>query len=241
MNEILTKLVELQAIDQEIDQIDNAIKFEQNGLDERISALADRETLISSLGEQIAVQQAESRTLEAEMADKMDHVRERQSKMMQVQTGREQTALLKEIEDAKKSAKENEEKIVALMETIETLTTQIDEEKNLLKGEKKLVAEETEKVRKNIESINKGKKTKDNVRDKQAKEVKPNLLRKYDTLRERRNGIAVVNVLDGVCQGCFVSIPPQKYNMLLKGDKMFDCPTCQRLMYHLAPVLEETE
>ena len=241
MNEILTQLVELQAIDLEIDQIDNAIKVEQNGLDERISALADREALISSLEEQINREQSESRTLEAEMADKMDHVRERQSKMMQVQTGREQTALLKEIEDAKKSAKENEEKIVVLMESTEKLTIQIDEEKNLLKGEKKLVAEETEKVRKKIESINKGKKTKDNARGKQAKQIKASVLKKYDTLRQRRNGLAVVNVLDGVCQGCFMSIPPQKYNMLLRGDQMFDCPTCQRLMYHEAPVLEEAE
>lgn len=241
MNEFLTQLVELQAIDLQIDQIDNAVKVEQNGLDERISALADRETLITSLEEQIASEQSESRTLEAEMADKMDHVRERQSKMMQVQTGREQTALLKEIEDAKKSAKENEEKIVVLMESTEKLTTQIEEEKNLLKGEKKLVAEETEKVRKNIESINKGKKSKDNARNKQAKEIKASVLNKYDTLRQRRNGLAVVNVLDGVCQGCFMSIPPQKYNVLLRGDQMFACPTCQRLMYHEAPVLEEAE
>lgn len=241
MKEILTQLVALQAIDLEIDQIDSAIKLEQNGLDERISALADRESLISSLEEKISTQQAESRTLEAEMADKMDHVRERQSKMMQVQTGREQTALLKEIEDAKKSAKENEEKIVVLMESIEKLTTQITEEKNLLKGEKTIVAEETEKVRGNIEAINKGKKTKDNVRNKQAKEVKPSLLKKYDTLRQRRNGLAVVNVLDGVCQGCFMAIPPQRYNVLLRGDTMFDCPICQRLMYHEAPALEEAE
>jgi predicted nucleic acid-binding Zn-ribbon protein len=241
LNEILTQLVALQAIDLEIDQIDNAIKNVQNGLDERISALADREALISSLEEQITTQQAESRTLEAERADKMDHVRERQSKMMQVQTGREQTALLKEIEDAKKNAKENEEKIVDLMVSIETLTTQVDEEKNLLKGEKSLVGEETDKVRKKIESINKGKKTKDNVRNKQAKELTPSLLKKYNTLRQRRNGLAVVNVLDGVCQGCFMSVPPQKYNMLLKGDQMFDCPICQRLMYHEALALEETE
>lgn len=241
MKEILTQLVALQALDLEIDQIDNAIKVEQNGLDERISALADREALIGTLEEQITSEQSESRTLEAEMADKMDHVRERQSKMMQVQTGREQTALLKEIEDAKKSAKDNEEKIVVLMESTEKLTTQIEEEKNLLKGEKKLVAEETEKVRKKIESINRGKKTKDNGRGKKAKEIKPNLLKKYDTLRQRRNGLAVVNVLDGVCQGCFMSIPPQKYNMLLRGDQMFDCPVCQRLMYHEAPVLEEAK
>jgi predicted nucleic acid-binding Zn-ribbon protein len=239
LNELLTQLVSLQAIDLEIDQIDNAIKSEQSGLDERMSALAQREALINELQENISSQQKESRTLEAEMADKMDHVRERQSKMMQVQTGREQTALLKEIEDAKKSAKENEEKIMAFMESMEKMTIQMEEEKNLLKGEKKLVTEETNKVRANIESINKGKKKKDTKRNDQAGKIKKSLLRKYDTLRQHRNGLAVVNVVDGVCQGCFMSLPPQRYNMLLKGDEIFDCPTCQRLNYYVAPVAEE--
>ncbi len=239
MNEILTQLVSLQAIDLEIDQIDNAIKSEQSGLDERMSALAKREVLINELQEKIVSLQKESRTLEAEMADKMDHVRERQSKMMQVQTGREQTALLKEIEDAKKSAKENEEKIITIMESIEKNTTQMEEEKNLLKGEKKLVTEETDKVRANIEAINKGKKKKDQKRMDQAGKIKKSLLRKYDTLRQHRNGLAVINVVDGVCQGCFMALPPQRYNMLLKGDEIYDCPTCQRLNYYVPPAKEE--
>jgi predicted nucleic acid-binding Zn-ribbon protein len=236
---MLTQLISLQAIDLEIDQIENAIKAEQGGLDQRISALAKREAFINELQEQISAQQKESRNLEGEMADKMDHVRDRQSKMMQVQTGREQTALLKEIEDAKKSAKENEEKIVALMLTIEKLTAQITEEKNLLKGEKELVAEETEKVRATIEAITKGKKEKDQQRAEQATKIKPNTLRKYDTLRERRNGRAVVNVVDGVCQGCYMAIPPQLYNSLLRGDQLFDCPTCQRMIHYIRPTDEK--
>ncbi|GAB6192019.1 zinc ribbon domain-containing protein [Desulfocastanea catecholica] len=239
MNELLIQLVTLQAIDLEIDQIDNAIKSEQSGLDERMSALAKREALINELKEKIASQQKESRTLEAEMADKMDHVRERQSKMMQVQTGREQTALLKEIEDAKKSAKENEEKIMAIMDSIEKLTAQMEEEKNLLKGEKQLVTEETDKVRANIEAINKSKKKKDAKRNEQAGLIKKSLLRKYDTLRQHRNGLAVINVVDGVCQGCFMAVPPQRFNLLLKGEEIFACPTCQRLNYYVPPVLEE--
>jgi hypothetical protein len=44
------------------------------------------------------------------MVDKIAHVKERQAKMMQVQTSREQTALLKEIEDAKKNVKETRKK-----------------------------------------------------------------------------------------------------------------------------------
>jgi uncharacterized protein len=239
LNELLSQLVALQAIDMEIDQIDQAIKAEQNGLDERISALAKRESFINELQEKISSQQKEGRTLEGEMADKMDHVRERQSKMMQVQTGREQTALLKEIEDAKKSAKENEDKIVAIMLSVEQLTAQMLEEKNLLKGEKELVAEETEKVRANIESINKGKKEKDGRRTEQANQIKGQVLRKYDTLRLRRNGLAVVNAVDGVCQGCFMALPPQLFNLLLRGDSLFDCPTCQRMIHYVRPAEEK--
>jgi hypothetical protein len=235
LKELLAQLVSLQAIDLEIDQIDNAIKAEQDGLDKRISALAKREAFINELQETISSEQKESRTLEGEMADKMDHVRDRQSKMMQVQTGREQTALLKEIEDAKKSAKENEEKIVAIMLSIEKLTAQITEEKNLLKGEKELVVEETDKVRANIEAINKGKKEKDSQRNDQAAKIKASTLRKYTTLRQRRNGLAVVNVVDGVCQGCFMAIPPQLFNMLLRGDQLFECPTCQRMIHYIRP------
>lgn len=235
MNEQIAQLVTLQALDLDIDKIDNEVKKEQEELDSRISTLAAKETFIGELLEKITVLEKDRRTLEDEMTDKIAHVKERQAKMMQVQTGREQTALLKEIEDAKKSAKENEEKIVAIMEESETLTAQMEEEKNLLKGEKELLTDETEKVRKSIEKINKGKKQKDSARSNHSKDIKKSLLSKYDTLRERRNGLAVVNVLQGVCQGCFMAIPPQRFNMLLKGDQFFDCPTCQRIMYHEAP------
>lgn len=238
MNEYLDQLVALQAIDLEIDKIENAVKTEQSALDKQVSALALREAVIEELQEKISGLQKENRTLEGETADRMDRVRERQSKMMQVQTGREQAALLKEIEEAKRSVKENEEKILAIMESVEKLTTQITEEKNLLKGEKVLVAEKTERVRASIEAINKGKKDIEKKRATCAAKIKAGVLRKYDTLRQRRSGLAVINVLDGVCQGCFMAIPPQKFNLLLRGNQMFDCPTCQRLIYYVPPTDE---
>jgi predicted nucleic acid-binding Zn-ribbon protein len=232
LNDQIAQLVSLQLIDLEIDTIDKAIKVEQEALDARITKLAEKESYIQGLEEKVVQLEKDRRTLEDEMQDKIAHVKERQSKMMQVQTGREQTALLKEIEDAKKNAKENEEQVVELMVTIENLTNEAKEEKNLLKGEKGLVAEETEKVRKAIERINKGKKTKTNKRNQQASNLKPQLIKKYTTLRERRKGLAVVNVNKGVCQGCFMNLPPQQYNMLLKGDQLLDCPTCQRIVYY---------
>ena len=43
---------------------------------------------------------------------------------------------------------------------------------------------------------------------------------------------AIVPVINGVCQGCFMSIPPQQFNDILRGDKLLNCPTCQRILYH---------
>jgi predicted nucleic acid-binding Zn-ribbon protein len=232
LNEEIVELTILQAIDHQIDGIDGEIQEQQAALDGKSSDLADRETTIAALTEKIETLEKERRTLEVEVADEMVHVKERQSKMMQVQTGREQTALLKEIEDGKKGVKEKEEKTVAIMEEVERLTAEIEENKNLFKGETKLLAEETEAVKEAIIAINKRKKTQINKRVKQAKKLTAKLMRKYDTLRMHRNGLGVVNVLDGVCQGCFMAIPPQQYNLLLRGEKALDCPTCQRIMYH---------
>ena len=234
MNELIEQLVSLQEIDLKIDRIDNEIKQEQEELDQRISALAERESRISNHEEKVSELEKERRTLEDEMSDKIAHVKERQSKMMQVQTSREQTALLKEIEDAKGNVKENEEKIVSIMEQVETLNAESAEEKNILKAEKSLVNEETEKVGSAIDELNKGKKTKQNKRDKQAQSVDKTKIRKYELLRERRNGLAIVNVINGVCQGCFMNLPPQQYNVLLRGDQLLECPSCQRLIYHMA-------
>jgi predicted nucleic acid-binding Zn-ribbon protein len=36
-----------------------------------------------------------------------------------------------------------------------------------------------------------------------------------------------------------MAVPPQRFNMLLKGEEIFACPTCQRLNYYVPPVLEE--
>ncbi|MBM9520281.1 hypothetical protein JWG39_10700 [Desulforhopalus vacuolatus] len=225
-------------MDLELDEIDKAVKEQQVVLEKRVAALATREEHITTTEERIEAQKRESRILEGEMSDKMAHIRERQAKMMQVQTGREQTALLKEIEDAKKVAKESEEKIISLMESVEKITNDIAEEKNLLKGEKKLVTEETATVRTKIESINRKRRTRDKARAAQAALLDAETLKKYTTLRARRNGLAITNVVGGVCQGCYMMMPPQRFNMLMKGDQLFDCPTCQRMIYY-KPVVED--
>lgn len=233
MNEVISQLVALQKIDLQLDTIDNEIKQKQDALDKLAALLLQREADITQLNEQISALEQERRILDLELSEELAHVKSRQSKMMQVQTGREQTAILKEIEDGKQGIKEKEEKIVIIMEEVEFLTAQIARQKELVQEESKNLTAETGNTKETIEAIIKNKEGQDQNRQQQASQVEAKLLSKYNVLRERRNGLAVANVLAGVCQGCFMSIPPQQYNILLRGDRHLECPVCQRIIYHL--------
>jgi len=232
LNEEIKQLTELQVIDLEIAKLDAEITGEQADLAKKEKAFNERQASIEELKEKIDAAETQRRELEAELADELGRIKERQSKMMQVQTNREYQSLLKEIEDGKKSIKEKEEEIVRIMEASEANAKIKAEQEKLIEEEQKELSEAKAKVDKHAEEIE-GKKSKIVVkRDAKAKDIKTPALRKYDMLRTRRNGKAVVGVVNGVCQGCFMSIPPQHFNDILKGDRMLNCPTCQRILFY---------
>ena len=118
------------------------------------------------------------------------------------------------------------------MEAAEANSKILAEHESLLKDEKKALAKESTQVKKKAGAIE-GKKAKIVAkRDAMAKKIKTSTLKNYDMLRIRRNGKAVVGVVNGICQGCFMSIPPQHFNNILKGDRILNCPTCQRILFH---------
>jgi len=234
LNEEIKQLTELQVIDQEIAKLDAEITIEQADLAKMEEAFNERQTSIEELKGKIDAADTQRRDLEAELADQMSRIKERQSKMMQVQTNREYQSLLKEIEDGKKSIKEKEEEIVRIMEASEANAKIMAEQESLVKDEQKELADKKAKVEKQASKIE-GQKEKIIVkREAKAKNIKDSALRKYDMLRTRRNGKAVVGVVNGVCQGCFMSIPPQHFNNILKGDRILNCPACQRILFYQA-------
>ena len=67
-------------------------------------------------------------------------------------------------------------------------------------------------------------------RDKLAAQVKPDVLKRYASIRMRR-GLAVVSVRNGTCQGCNMNIPPQLYIIIQRGQTIETCPSCHRIIY----------
>lgn len=238
MNDEISKLIDLQGIDSELDGFDQEIKAREQEVVAREQAIADKEAEISRLKAQAEDLAQSQRDLKAELEDAQARIKDRQNKMMQVQTSREHQALLKEIEENKRLIKANEDKTLQIMEQIEEIEKSAVELLSLCVGEREILIEETENAKKAVSKIALRKKSVLERRSALAPELRPATLKRYDMLRQKRSGAAVVPTKNGTCQGCFMALPPQQDNEIRKGEKLNFCPTCQRILYYLA---EDTE
>ncbi|MFO7760488.1 MAG: zinc ribbon domain-containing protein [Thermodesulfobacteriota bacterium] len=232
MQEELKKLIALQASDLQIKALEDELAAGQKEIENRIEAIEEKKAEIEELSARIEDNKKERKELETGIEDNQAHIKNRQSRLMTIQTNREYQSLLKEIEETKTRIKEQEEKIVNLMELDEDIQKRLVELKNLTETGENLLKEEKEKVEKLSVNVNKKKTTIEKKRDKQAKDIPANLKSRYNQLRSNRNGVAIVGVTNSVCQGCFMNIPPQQYNEVLRGEQLIACPSCQRIMYH---------
>ncbi|MEJ2033664.1 MAG: C4-type zinc ribbon domain-containing protein [Deltaproteobacteria bacterium] len=234
MRQDIASLVELQEIDHQISELEAQIAGGYAELEKSQAEITERRDEINRLQEKIEANETRRREMEAGVEDELARIKDRQNKLMNVQTNREYQSLLKEIEDGKKNNKQREEELVLLMEETESLQSKFAEETNVCKAKEKLLGEEEAKAEKQAAELN-GKKAKvAKVRAEKAGEVSPALLRKYEMLRERRNGTALAPVHNGVCRGCNMNIPPQLFIELQKAEQLLSCPTCNRLMFHEA-------
>ncbi len=229
----LTVLIRLQGIDLEI----RKLKGEKERLPERLNALLEAIDTKNEEIAQIKDKLADLRTRKTEVEDELELELERlkksQQKLSAVKTNKEFQALSKEIEEIKKANKAREDEILQLEEEMESLKQETEKLAEEVKGfekeaqaEKKHIEETEKELDKKIEGLTK-------EREEVVKEVKPDLMTKYRFLAEKRAGIVLAAVDDGVCSACNMNIPPQMYNELLREERILYCPSCQRIIYAL--------
>jgi hypothetical protein len=235
----ISHLRELQAIDQKISTLDKEIAASSAEIDQRRASLDGHKEILVQFTATIAANDQRRRELEAELEAEGSRIADRQAKLMNVQTNREYQSILKETEDAKKANTQKEEALVQLMEENEALTAKIEEETKICNEDEKMLAEDIAALEKKSGQFTTEKNKFLKSRESKAGGVSASLLKKYTAIRDKRNGLAIVPATGGVCRGCFMNIPPQMYNDLMKEDKLISCPTCHRIMFHQPETEEE--
>ena len=69
-------------------------------------------------------------------------------------------------------------------------------------------------------------------RKKLINELPPEFYEEYRELMKKHKGLAVVEVKNFICQGCFLHIPPQLYVEIKINQSIYHCPQCGRFLYY---------
>jgi predicted nucleic acid-binding Zn-ribbon protein len=224
-------LAQLQEIDLKIDSSRGereALLKEVDSLDAKVEEL--RQLVAAQITELEAVEE-EKRTLEQNMEAEQESISRSETRLRDIKTQKEYQAVSKEIAAAKKVRTDLEEQMLQKITRSDELKAALEEkEKERMEFENGVTAQKVE-LQSRIDQLD-GLIAEDvTAREAAAKAVSPSMMKRYMMLRERRQGIAIVEAKGGSCLGCNMNLPPQVFNSLFKVDNLVACPHCQRLLF----------
>jgi predicted nucleic acid-binding Zn-ribbon protein len=231
MREQLKKLRELQQIDLQLDELGTQKKTILDRLDQNKGFLQklvdDLEGQKSELAEIRALQEQKQEDLK-EIQDQ--HLK-RKKRLQTVSSTKEFSAVEKEIEVLKKSVEQTEEELLHLGEVVENTQLSINEKEEKVNQLRNSISQDEQEASGELSNLDARLNALKSGEQESREVVSKRVLYKYDFIRSRRPGLAVVGARDGHCEGCFMALPAQLYIEVQRGETLVICPSCQRILY----------
>lgn len=230
MKKKLDMLEELQTIDQSVDEKKSEQSVHQACIVELEQAFSVLQSTLTERQAQIAVLQREKAELEASLHTEQENIRRSETNMKEIRTNKEYQAVGREIAAARKQVTDIEDQLLQLVTRMDELQAEATTLQEELSACVVATARDINEKQAAINELQLVVDTATTHRDAIIKGLGSNLVRRYSQLREQRRGQALAEARDGSCMGCNMQIPPQMYNSLFRGDEMYFCPHCQRIL-----------
>lgn len=234
MKEKLGRLKLLQAVDQVLD----GLQQQKDQLPRTVAEIeAQRDALQAQhdkLKQEVEDLTTTKKRRELDQNEENDRARKYDARLKDLKTNREYQALLREIGFAKKASGELSEEITRLEAELKTKQEALAEAKTQLGVKNDELAAKKKDVDKALKEVDKSFTAEAKRRDELFGDIPKDLLSRYKLIRKRTN-LVVVNAKGGACQGCFMALPPQLFNQVRRGDTLYTCPNCHRILTYEAP------
>jgi uncharacterized protein len=231
VNPDLRNLIALQDLEQkiltlqkQISETPNAAKSLRNELENAKKTHQDKLAHTQELNKR-------RRTFEGEVDMMRTRLSKLKDQLMAVKTNKEYTAMLHEIHAAEEQIRQEEDKVLEIMEELESM-----------EGALKSAQKELDRKCADIEaSIQKLEATVPGLENEAAKlqrekavieaQIGSELLSRYRRISDARKGTALAEAKDELCSACHVRIRPQVYADLLRTENIHACDSCSRILF----------
>ena len=212
INKLLGGLpTQVEELTQQQEALKNSLLEKENSLKTTTVDIQTSETLIATAQEKV-------NTLKDRLTDGS------------ISTNKEYDAMMDSIDYEKNLVSEKETELLTLMETKDTLSKEIEEDKTNLDTLIEDLSTKKKALESKLAEVSEEKNALDIERANIVQGIDSNVLSQYDTIYEAKNGIAVAAVLDNSCEACGAFVPAQLVNEALAKEVVF-CSNCGLFIY----------
>jgi uncharacterized protein len=232
-------LAALQIIDREIRE-HAAVKQGLLGeLQEKQRLIQEKKQEIQTLTAACAAKEKLRLEKDKLVHDESQKATDKRMRMNRIKNVKELQALQREIDQIRQANGEAEEELLNMMVELDGLRGEIKAKEETLLALEQDWQQKQEALQTQAAAIDQAVDKASIRRQRIAEEIDASLMSRYELIFSRRGGNAVVQVTGGICQGCYMNIPPQLWNEIIRSEKVNLCPSCQRILHYKTPEEQE--
>lgn len=187
---------------------------------------------VGALKQRLTEAELEKRKAEGELADHREKLKKYQTQLRNVQSSREYSAALNEIDAVEKAIRATEDRFLDLEEEIETAKKDLEARETSLPAETEQHEERMKDWRTEQRAINEELVGARAEIGELESAIPPRDRAEFRRLIDKKHGLAVALVVGGSCSACHVRIRPAAMQMLKNGREIIYCDTCKRILYY---------
>jgi predicted nucleic acid-binding Zn-ribbon protein len=236
MNAEIEKITRLQSLDSKIGELQNEVASLPKHIAQIEKALDSHLRKLEADRAALAANQKDRKRLEDDIKVQDQKVSKLKDQMLQAKTNEQYRAFQHEIDYCQQEIRKCEDKILELMAEAEPLDANVKKAESALKQEKQQVDAEKELARERTAVDQKQLDELLGERKGIVTGLGPRIHKEYERIRKKWHGVAVAEVVAGRCSKCQISLRPQFFQDLRRGDDLMFCESCGRILYYNPPV-----
>jgi predicted nucleic acid-binding Zn-ribbon protein len=226
----LSLLLDLQEIDDQLGELERSKIYLPEMIQNLEKELTDLEKAIDDDGAALLESEKEQKLLELEIETDKQELEKFQKQMRVIKTNKEYDALTAEIDSKRREISYKEEQVLTLMAQIDEYQEKLAEMKGRLQEIQASNTEQLKMLKKQASTLQAKIDEKMAQRGNIVKDINRQVIGTYERVRKGKGGMVVVPIRKKACSGCFKQIPPQRIQEIRRGDRIFACDSCGRIL-----------
>ncbi len=174
---------------------------------------------------------AERRHLEEDVAAEQTRHEKFKDDLSKTTNKKQYETAVREVDATKKTISTLETEILKLMEKIEKLEAQINERSPAIETKRAEVNKQIRAMTASVKADKEKLATLTAERVTMIEQLSPGTRATYERVARLKSGLALAEARDYSCTACRIAIRPQAFNDIRRGDQIFECENCGRILF----------